>query len=168
MTDQQTLYTDGGVIGPNPSTVGITWAWRLVGPDGAPLQHNVGAFLCDDVSPTLGNNFAELLAAVEGLESLPVGWRGTLASDSQNTIGRIFLGWKVKTGVPPWLLNRLRAVQQRIDLPNCRYVLLDGHPTQAQLDAGRGKRGAPVSVHNVWCDQQCTALGQQIARQRAA
>ena len=34
-------------------------------------------------------------------------------------------------------------------------LLLDGHPTRSQLEAGKGKRGGPVSEHNVWCDKAC-------------
>jgi len=34
-------------------------------------------------------------------------------------------------------------------------VLLDGHPTKAQIESEKGKRGNPTSVHNVWCDEQC-------------
>lgn len=165
-----TLYADGGVIGPNPSSVGITWAWRGVSADGKLVAQQSGLYLCSSDLPTLGNNFAELLAAVEALESVPPGWAGLVCSDSQNTLGRVFQGWKVKEGVPPWLVQRLRAVQARVNLAVCRWTLLDGHPTQAQLAAGRGKRGNPVSVHNVECDRQCQLLARTFleGRDRAA
>jgi hypothetical protein len=47
-------------------------------------------------------------------------------------------------------------------------VLLDGHPTQAQLAAGVGKRGHPVSAHNVACDRACTAQANRVRAMLAA
>lgn len=155
-----TLYADGGVIGPNPSSLGITWAYRACDADDQLIYEQSGLWLCDERHPTLGNNFAELLAVVEALEGAPVGWAGLVCSDSQVTLGRVFQGWKLKEGVPPWLTKRLRDAQTRVNLTSCQWRLLDGHPTMAQLATGRGKRGNPVSIHNVECDRQC----QQIAR----
>ena len=35
-------------------------------------------------------------------------------------------------------------------------VLVQGHPTKAELENGWGtKRDLPVSEHNVWCDKAC-------------
>ena len=36
------LYTDGGVIGQNPSPIGGTWAWCMVGADGTRTRHAYG------------------------------------------------------------------------------------------------------------------------------
>lgn len=37
-----------------------------------------------------------------------------------------------------------------------KTVLLQGHPTKADLACGIGKkRNLPVSIHNVWCDEAC-------------
>lgn len=154
------IYADGGVIGINPSAVGVTWAWVGVDAAGDVVAQDSGVVRCTPELPALGNNFAELLAVVEALEAAPSGWSGTVHSDSRNTLGRVFEGWKLKSGVPGWLSARLRAAQARVDLARCRWVLLDGHPTAAQLAAGRGKRGNPVSIHNVACDRQCQALAR--------
>ena len=62
-----TLYADGGVVGPNPSSLGIAWAYRACDADDRVIYHSSGLYLCDDAHPTLGNNFAELLAVVEAM-----------------------------------------------------------------------------------------------------
>jgi ribonuclease HI len=168
VTTITTLYADGGVIGPNPSGIGVTWAWRGVDAAGQVVQQQSGLYLCSPELPTLGNNFAELLAVVEALEDVPGGWAGTVCSDSQVTLGRVFRGWRLKEGVPPWLAQRLRDAQARVNLAACRWVLLDGHPTQAQLVAGCGKRGNPVSEHNVACDEHCSRIARAFLKGRRA
>jgi hypothetical protein len=61
-------------------------------------------------------------------------------------------------GIPEAWTGRKDAALGR--LGTLSYVLLDGHPTRAQLSAGVGKRGSPVSEHNVWCDEACTEVGR--------
>jgi ribonuclease HI len=149
------LYTDGGVVGANPSRIGGTWAYCLVDAAGervveasgviTPIQANVVA---------VTNNVTELLALVYGLERLPMGWTGTVYSDSWVSLQRVFLAAKLKN-VPHWLVQRLQALQKSGKLADMAYVLLDGHPTKAELLAGIGKRGHPVSEHNVWADEAC-------------
>lgn len=157
------LYVDGGVIGRNPSKDGITWAARWLR-DNQVVQEASGFLTCREagISP-LGNNTAELLAMVQGLELLPDDWCGTIYSDSNNTLGRTFLGWKLNE-VPLFLKQRLWNQQKRLrNWSLIHYQLLDGHPNEAQLLVGIGKRGSPVSIHNVWCDHMCN---QQADRAR--
>jgi len=149
------LYTDGGVIGANPSRIGGTWAYCLVNTAGeriveasgviTPIQANVVA---------VTNNVTELLALVYGLERLPMGWTGTVYSDSWVSLQRVFLAAKLRN-VPTWLVQRLQALQKCGKLAEMKYELLDGHPTKAELLAGIGKRGHKVSTHNVWADSAC-------------
>lgn len=160
---EEYLYVDGGVIGHNPSTIGGTMAWRrvinrqvssqgvaIITPDGAKL-------------PAITNNLTEMLALVNGLESLPEHWIGTVCSDSQVTLGRAFMGWKWKN-IPMWLHHEFQFHRKRlVNYEKFKYVLLDGHPTRAQLLSGVGKRGHPVSEHNVWCDQACGLKAQAFA-----
>lgn len=152
------LYADGGVIGRNPSPIGGTWAWCHVNAAGERIATGSGVVLPRPSLPLITNNLTEMIALVKGLEALPEGWAGTVYSDSQITIGRVFWGWK-QNNLPAVLLRQCAAAIARIDFANCRAVLLDGHPTQAQLAAGRGKRGNPVSEHNVWCDKECGRVG---------
>ena len=51
------LYTDGGVIGQNPSPIGGTWAWCMVGADGTRTRHAYGSVTPADLgTPTVSNN----------------------------------------------------------------------------------------------------------------
>jgi len=155
------LYTDGGVIGQNPSPIGGTWAWCMVGADGTRTRHAYGYVTPADLdTPTVSNNHTELLALVLGLEALPAGWAGTVYSDSWVSLQRVFLAAKL-ANVPPWLVDRLQTLQKSGALKQMTYTLLDGHPTRAELAAGIGKRGHMVSEHNVWCDQQCSAIARE-------
>jgi hypothetical protein len=54
-----------------------------------------------------------------------------------------------------WLVDGLTTRQE---LGRLEPILLDGHPTQAQLKAGVGKRGNPVSRFNAWCDLECQRM----------
>lgn len=164
------LYADGGVIGANPSPLGGTWAWCLVTDQGEHAQSASGVLL-PRAGELITNNVTELAAVVFGLEATPLYWQGTVYSDSWVTLQRVFCAGKLNN-VPGWLMDRLHAVQRSGKLRTVAYQLLDGHPTKAQLEAGTGKRGHPVSIHNVWCDQQCTAQARahkvRLAQQEAA
>jgi len=146
-------YCDGGVIGPNPSERGGTFAWCHVDVDGKVVASNKGVVLPAKYNlPKITNNISELVAALHCIYALPEGWSGTFYSDSQVTLGRIFWGWAMND-VPEVLVKRSRGAAAY--LGKVRAILLDGHPTRAQLANGRGKRGNMVSVHNVWCDKAC-------------
>ena len=158
MTGTQALYTDGGVIQVNPSPFGGTWAWTVV-EHGQRIRQDSGVLLPTADYPAITNNVTELYALVAGIESLPVDWVGIVFSDSWVSLQRLFLGAKLKN-VPEWLVERLQVIRQSGRLSQMAYVLLDGHPTQAQLLAGKGKRGGPVSEFNVWCDEECGRVGR--------
>jgi ribonuclease HI len=156
------LYTDGGVIGVNPSPIGGTWAWCLVDATGKRVCDYSGVITPEQAGlPSITNNLTELLAIVNGREALPYAWTGTIHSDSWVSLQRVFLAAKLKN-VPPWLVDRLQKLQRDGWLSGCAWKLLDGHPTKAQLAAGVGKRGSMVSEHNVWCDQACTQAGRAL------
>lgn len=145
------LYTDGGVIGKNPSTIGGTWAWCGVDENGEQVIHRGGVVPC--VGKPITNNHTEQIAITLALEAMPDGWSGTVYSDSQVALGRVFKGWKEKN-LPRNISERSTAAVKR--LGKITPVLLQGHPTKADLLAGVGaKRGLPVSVHNQWCDEEC-------------
>jgi hypothetical protein len=159
------LYTDGGVIGVNPSPIGGTWAWCLVDVTGKRVQCDSGIITPADAQlPGVTNNLTELLAIIKGREALPYAWSGTIHSDSWVSLQRVFLAAKLKN-VPPWLVTRLHTLQRDGWFSGCSWKLLDGHPTKAQLAAGVGKRGGMVSIHNVFCDAECTRLARQAVAQ---
>ena len=148
------VYCDGGVIGPNPSAIGGTWAWCWVDSYGNRYRHAGGV-----VTPLrLGvekvtNNVTELLAAVRLLLSLPDDWHGTLWTDSQVTLYRLTRPEAGMTGVPERLAELLREVLKGKSM---NVVLCGGHPTKEELRGGFRKRnGLPVSRHNVFCDHLC-------------
>ncbi len=149
------LYADGGVIGRNPSPLGGTWAFRLLD-NRKVIDEQAGVITPEQAKlPSITNNLTEMVALVRGLQALPEDWTGTIYSDSQVTLGRVFMGWKWNN-IPLWLHHEYQAARKRlVHWDELQYVLLDGHPTRAQLEAGKGKRGGPVSEHNVWCDKAC-------------
>ena len=149
------LYCDGGVILNNPSTYGGTWAFRCLY-DGQVTQQMSGIITPETAfMPAITNNLTEMLALVRGLEALPPTWAGTIYSDSQITLGRAFQGWKWKN-IPLWLHQGYqRARGKLVNWDQIKWVLLQGHPTKAELVAGVGSRGYPVSEHNLWCDKEC-------------
>ncbi len=156
---QQELYVDGGVVQVNPSPIGGTYAWLLVD-DGVRVK-GCAYFMSAETAklPVVTNNQTEMMALIKGLSQLPNDWCGCIYSDSAITLGRAFSGWKWKN-VPEWIQNRFFAQRLRfIYWDRITYVQLDGHPTKAQLASGIGKRGNPVSIHNVWCDEACGKAG---------
>lgn len=160
------LYADGGVIGANPSPIGGTWAWCQVSEAGIRLVASSGVITPAEAGlPAITNNLTELFAILEARESVPYAWTGTIYSDSWVSLQRVFLGARLKN-VPPQIVERLQRLQRDGWFSGCSWQLLDGHPTRAQLAAGQGKRGAPVSIHNVWCDEQCARAGRSFVAQQ--
>jgi ribonuclease HI len=159
----KSVYADGGVIGSNPSAIGGTYAYRLIEEDGQLGHYIDGAFVLTarENGGPVTNNQTEMLAVLSALELVPDDWAGILYSDSQVTLGRVFMGWKW-ANVPQFMHEKYKAIRARLThFEDIRFTLLDGHPTKAQLQAGKGKRGGPVSEHNVWCDHACTGAGEK-------
>jgi ribonuclease HI len=127
----------------------------LLREDGTVLDHNSGLLIPTPDWPTVTNNYAEYAAVVHGLEACPEGANVCVHTDSMITLGRMLWGW-AHNGLPTRLVDRMQDAMVR--LGTVTGVLLDGHPTKRELAAGKGKRGNPVSEHNVWCDQECTRL----------
>lgn len=156
------LYADGGVIGPNPSIIGGTWAWLLV-KDGVPVKCNSGSATPSDIGVSvITNNTTELLAVVEGLESLPEHWTGMVYTDSQVTIYRVHDRMRLRK-LDPNPSSLFKRLDEQIKKREGMFVmsLLGGHPTKADLKTGfRKKDGRPCSKHNVFCDELCNEEAQ--------
>jgi ribonuclease HI len=162
------LYCDGGVIRVNPSPVGGTWAWIAVDAAGMRLGAASGVIPAPP-GGTVSNNLSEFVAAVRALESVPPEWTGTLYTDSNVTRGRLMDGWALNGLPPEWIARGAAALQRhtRAGQRTFRAVLLQGHPTAADLAAGVGaKRGLPVSAYNVACDAECTKLARAYLGER--
>jgi len=155
------MYCDGGVISRNPSPIGGTFAYKIL-QDNQVIRQNGGVLVPDRETPLITNNITEMLALVRGLGDLPDDWFGTIYSDSQVTLGRVFLSWKW-TNVPAWLRKEFAFNRGRMhNWEKITWVLLAGHPTRAQLLAGVGHHGYPVSEHNVWCDKECGRMAEAV------
>lgn len=155
------LYTDGGVIGRNPSPEGGVFAWCLVENDFRVKEHS-GLILPGAIGmQAVSNNNTELLALLDGIEALPKDWTGRVNSDSRIALGWVFLGWSPEK-IPQVLRTRLAALHRSGRLAGLQWRLLQGHPTKADLARGIGeKRNLPVSIHNVWCDEACSRLARE-------
>lgn len=154
------LFTDGGVVGPNPSKLGGTWAWVAIGLDGVVLHKECGIIEPEDLSVELvTNNHSELFAAWRALEAVPLWWAGTLYTDSKVTLHRLTCGKGFKN-VPNWL--RLAVLERRRG-HKYRVELVGGHPTRAELEVGvRERNGFKVSPFNVRCDELCTLRAKEL------
>lgn len=146
------IFADGGVIRKNPSPIGGTWAWCSVDADGNRVIEKSGVVPATETR-TVSNNHTEQIAITLALEAMPEGWSGIVHSDSMIALGRVFKGWK-ENNLPSNIGKRSRQAVAR--LGRIETILLQGHPTKADLESGVGKkRGYPVSIHNVWCDKAC-------------
>jgi ribonuclease HI len=158
------VYADGGVIGPNPSAAGGTWAFCFVDAAGDRLWGASGHVTPAEIGlPAVTNNLTELLALLLALEPLPAGWAGRVFTDSLVTLRRFTPGGKKFAGIPADLVGRV--IDARTRLGAYSLTLLGGHPNRAELAAGVRKDGLPVSAHNVWCDKRC---GEEAAAFRRA
>jgi ribonuclease HI len=163
------IFADGGCILGNPSEHGGTWAYvhvdlagerKIVGRSGIVPNARFGA--------AVTNNAMELYAVLKGLEALPDGWSGTVATDSQCTLQRWTGTRRDFKGIPWEWSDRMTRVLGR--LGELAWLQLAGHPTVADLARGYkvkpGAAGAeqahlPVSRWQVMCDRQCRRLAQQ-------
>lgn len=145
------LYTDGGLLSPNPSNLGGTWAWCAVDINNKRIIGRGGYILAKSIPIT--NNQMEQIAILLALEAMPDDWSGTVHTDSSVARGRIF-NKRSSINLPETANTRIQIALSR--LGHIKSKLIQGHPTKTDLIKGYGKkRGLPVSVHNVWADHEC-------------
>jgi ribonuclease HI len=158
-------YCDGGCIGSVRSYIGGTWAWCHIKIDDMGHEHLVtgasGVIKPSGGMTSITNNYSEYVAMVRCLQALPTGWEGTLYSDSEITLGRLFKGHSLM-GIPEGLYRKAEDALAR--LSEVRPVLVSGHPTIEELKAGRCRaHGRIVSRWNVWCDEMAHTAGTEYA-----
>jgi len=152
------MYCDGGLLTPAPSEYGGTYAWCRVR-DGQIIDSASGLFLTGPGMPTVENNLTEIIALTQALASLPDRWSGRLYSDNMNALQRA-QGRFAMRNVPEEWKEKLFANTRRLGA--ITYVLLGGHPTDADLASGRRKKdGKPVSQWQRWCDKECCRLADE-------
>lgn len=151
------IFCDGGVIGPNPSKLGGTWCWCLIGENDTLLISRSGIVQPQDLgTETVTNNHTELFAALMAMESMQSFPGIALYTDSLITLRRITAGMRFN-GCPDWMRDRVLNIR-RIVSP--KVTLVKGHPTKKELSDGLSRRGLPTSKWNVYCDRTCTALAK--------
>ena len=154
------LFTDGGIIGKNPSSIGGTWAYVLL-ENGKPIGKGSGILTPEDIGCSfVTNNVTELYALAMGVLSVPSGSSVNVYSDSQISLCRMFNRNPKMNGVPDWVEEEAIRAREHLKTLDHAYSLLKGHPTKAQLKAGFGKSGSFVSIWNVYCDKQCSRLAK--------
>lgn len=151
------VYADGGCIQKNPSPYGVMWAWCGVNADDQRIVER-GGVIPSTPTRQWTNNIAEQVALVLALEAMPDGWSGMVCSDSQIALGRLFKDWRTRN-LPENVTRRGHVAIARLGV--LEPVLLQGHPSAAELATGVGsKNGFPVSAHNVWADKKCQQVGR--------
>lgn len=156
------IYCDGGVIGRNPSIIGGTWSFCWVNPEGIRIREESGVvFPVQTGRKTVSNNFTELYAALMAMKSVPRKWDGIIYTDSRVTAKRISKGRK--------FLNISQDMKQAVLFYRKGLFtvgMVAGHPSEDDLIQGykSGRKNVAVSVHNVWCDQQCGMLAKKVKR----
>lgn len=157
------VYCDGGLVGRNPSDIGGTWAWCGVDKDGNRIVEESG-FVAATATRKVTNNHTEQIAICKALEALPDGWSGTVYTDSNCALKRVFRG-ATTYNLPRNIKARCAAAVRR--LGRIEAVLLEGHPSKADLERGYGKKhDLPVSEHNVWCDKACTREAEKVKNEK--
>jgi ribonuclease HI len=148
------IFCDGGVIGPNPSIMGGTWAWCWVDELNCRIKHNSGVITPKEAGVVkVTNNLTELIAAINAIHSVERDWEGTLYTDSLVTLHRLKRSEKFN-GIPN--KYRMMVLDIRRLYRGVTYQLIGGHPTRKELAAGKNNKGMSVSPHNVFCDRECT------------
>lgn len=150
------LFTDGGMIGKNPSADGGTWCYVAADDNDCIVHRDDGVVTPDQFCmKAISNNFTELYAVLMGMTWLPEGWSGTIYTDSGVTKARL-LRAKSFNGIPYNVLRSFLAERKRLGA--FKVILLGGHPTRNDLTCGCRKDGKPVHKLNVFCDKVCKAL----------
>lgn len=157
---QSELYTDGGVIGKNPSKLGGVWGWVLVEADQI-IRFGSGIITPADIGEkSITNNLTELLGAVRGLEAMGENWNGVWHTDSQITMFRLIRP-SSKHSVPKWLEGRIKALAIH---RKWTHQMVGGHATKAELAAGIRKRnGFKTSKWNSWVDKLCNQTKENLS-----
>lgn len=157
------LFVDGGLVGRNPSSVGGCFSWCFV-QDGTIVKVGSGRVYPTEASPMVTNNQTEMVAMLQGILELPIPYEGNIFSDSMITIGRVSMNWAWQN-IDRQQVLQFNALRSTRDFKKMRFILLDGHPTRVELQAGVGKKGHPVSEFNVRCDRECQKIAKEWKRE---
>ena len=164
------LYTDGGLLGRNPTRQAITWAWCRV-ESGEIVAERCGWIRASElpIRPDVGwpegtNNQAEYYAILDGLEHLGDTEHVTVWTDS-----RVAYGWwtdsrsSLRSIPADWRIRQNRQLRRRGAVTAWQH--LHGHPIQRKLaeQKERASRGEDISQdgyseYNVYVDGLCRSM----------
>jgi ribonuclease HI len=162
------IYTDGGLLSVNPSDIGGTWAWVAVDAEDRKIGWKSGVVTTRSMLQhglhRVSNIIMEHVALIKAMEAVPLNWSGTILSDCQPVLTRVISDYEISKGfkrmpaselnLPEYVSKRQKEAVKR--LGKVRFVLVQGHPTKADLACGIGKkRNLPVSKWNVLADDLC-------------
>jgi ribonuclease HI len=161
--EQVSIYTDGGLLSSNPSSLGFTWAWCRV-EAGVRVAEASGWVRASELPPRpetgireATGNVAEFYAVLMAFEALADGEIVTVFTDSEITIKR----WAevgALHGIPISWRQRMNHCLARHG--GSFWHHLDGHPSKADLERGHKENGDAVSEHNVYVDALCRQAGR--------
>ena len=170
------IYTDGGLISPNPSVLGGTWGWCRVEDDRI-VSEDSGILWAEDMpGGVVTGNQAEFFAVLNAFSALSDNEIVHVYLDSDVTLSRWTGDGRFgRAGIPDAWWGGMNDQLRRCG--GSFWHPLAGHPTQhrpskldgkTDLERGHkltrdGKPGIPVSRWNVHVDALCTiqaALGK--------
>lgn len=180
------VYADAGLLSPNPSPIGGTFAYCYTDTDDEFMAGYAGVILTTSIRANrnpkevpqyltvdennrgriaqwdkshMSPDQAELMALIWAIGALRPGWSGKVYSDNQSALERLF-GKYEWNGIPKH--NREYGEKCVARLGKVEPILLNGHPSRKDLISGlrTNKNGItrPCSVHNKWCDTQSTLM----------
>lgn len=176
------IFTDGGLLSPNPSNRGGSWAWCRVERD-AIVSEASGVIWADDMPDgTVSSNQAEFYAVLQAFRSLADQEIVDVYLDSDVTFSRWYGDGRFgNRGVPPAWWEAMNGELRRHGGSNWHRIA--GHPSsrpngpdgKSDLERGYklrrdGSPGDSVNKWNVHVDAMCTlqaALGNLILECRS-
>lgn len=172
------LYCDGGLMKKNPSSIGGSWAFCGVDSERKLLIAYADIVVCKE-SQIISNNTTETIAICKALELMPIGWDGTIISDSKVALTRTFSNPKF-TGCPGNVRIRLKEAFNRLKVKN--YIHVAGHPIITELKGEFGfdnetnlplsrklsdsGKQMPCSKHNAYVDALCNQVMKEYFEER--
>ena len=157
------VVCDAGTLGVNGKAKAVSWAYCFVDSRNNLITSKVDMNWELKTSPQ-----GEVLAIIEALEALPVGWSGKVWSDCLYALKVVFKTdywdgyiWSDKK-LNPKLKKRRDVLWRKYDgFKDFEIELLSGHPNKKELEAKVAKNGRRVSEWNVVCDSLCTDIMEE-------
>lgn len=155
MNDIHSIYSDAGLLSPNPSTIGSVWAGVFVGRFGNILMTKQGHFLSKGTP--LPYHEAELYAVLQCLATVPKNWIGNFYCDNERAIGWLTKGYDTGAMLPEIFQEMLHIVRGMVNFGRINFILTKSNPSNSELYWGHtdDERKLHCSVFNRVADKIC-------------